>query len=204
MYVIHIAELLHITLVLSGCSISVTRLAKGACCRRWNQTFSLLSKYVFYAKKKFAWFRPRIMTDVVFVIGPGLYMLLSLNYNTPIVAQHPLTSLQMQLLAENNKMWVMSFPSTIYFAILLCSKWRVSLFQKDTLSPPSSAVDLVNTEESSSGNMEIDNNVAASPKCGKTVKAGEATPEAIKSWKENGFSRFLLILHSESCENILF
>lgn len=63
---------------------------------------------------------------------------------------------------------------------------------KDTLSPPSSAVDLVNTEESSSGNMEIDYNVAASPKCGKTVKAGEATPEAIKSWKENGFSSLII------------
>lgn len=55
---------------------------------------------------------------------------------------------------------------------------------------PSSAIDLVSMEESYSGNMETVNNVAASPKTGKSVKAGEkATPEAIKSWKKNGFSR---------------
>lgn len=142
---------------------------------------------------------PRIMTYVIFLVGPGLYILHLLNYNPPIVeTQHPLTSLQMQLPAENNKMCVKSLPSAIYFAILLCPKWRVSFLQKDTLSPPSSAVDLVNMEESSSRNMEIDNNVAASPKSGRSVKAGEATPDAIKSWKENGFSRFLHILHSES------
>lgn len=86
--------------------------------------------------------------------------------------------------------------SSIYFTIYLSCNWHVSFLQKDTL-PPSSAIDLVNKEENSSANMETDNTIAASPKTGKSVKAGEkAPPEAIKSWKENGFSRFLQIFLS--------
>lgn len=64
--------------------------------------------------------------------------------------------------------------------------------QKDTLSSSSAKYLVNNMEESSSGNMDSNNNVAASPKTSKSVKAGEkAPPEAIKSWKENGFSRFM-------------
>ncbi|XP_057794809.1 uncharacterized protein LOC131011072 [Salvia miltiorrhiza] len=63
---------------------------------------------------------------------------------------------------------------------------------KDTLSS-SSAKDLVNMEESTVNMDTADNNVAASPKSGKSVKAGEkAPPEAIKSWKENGFSSLII------------
>lgn len=88
----------------------------------------------------------------------------------------------------------MSLSSSIYVIICLSWNWYVSFLQKDTL-PSSSAIDLVNKEEYSSSNMETDNNVAASPKSGKSVKAGEkAPPEAIQSWKENGFSRFLLFV----------
>ncbi|KAK4419587.1 tRNA (adenine(58)-N(1))-methyltransferase non-catalytic subunit trm6 [Sesamum alatum] len=60
---------------------------------------------------------------------------------------------------------------------------------KEVLSP-SSAIDLVSMEES---------DVAASPKTGKSVKAGEQAPlEAIKSWKENGFSS--LIIAAPDCD----
>ncbi|KAH6788473.1 eukaryotic initiation factor 3 gamma subunit family protein [Perilla frutescens var. frutescens] len=65
---------------------------------------------------------------------------------------------------------------------------------ENTLSP-SPAIDLVNMEESSSGNMETDNNVAAFPKSGNSVKAGKsenAHREVIKSWKENGFSSLII------------
>ncbi|KAG6432044.1 hypothetical protein SASPL_103617 [Salvia splendens] len=62
---------------------------------------------------------------------------------------------------------------------------------KDTVS--SSAKDLFNMEEISTTNMETDNNVAASPKCAKTVKAGEKAPsETIKHWKEHGFSSLII------------
>ncbi|KAL0459179.1 UNVERIFIED_CONTAM: tRNA (adenine(58)-N(1))-methyltransferase non-catalytic subunit TRM6 [Sesamum latifolium] len=64
--------------------------------------------------------------------------------------------------------------------------------QKEVLSP-SSAIDLVSMEESDSGNMETADHVAAASKTGKCVKAGEkAPPEAIKSWKENGFSSLII------------
>ncbi|XP_011083530.1 tRNA (adenine(58)-N(1))-methyltransferase non-catalytic subunit trm6 [Sesamum indicum] len=58
---------------------------------------------------------------------------------------------------------------------------------------PSSAIDLVSMEESYSGNMETATIVAASPKSSKSIKAGEKAPlEAIKSWKENGFSSLII------------
>ncbi|KAI3464850.1 hypothetical protein Pfo_021513 [Paulownia fortunei] len=63
---------------------------------------------------------------------------------------------------------------------------------KEILSP-SSAIDLVSMEESHSANTETANNVAASPKTGKSIKAGEKAPlDAIKSWKENGFSSLII------------
>lgn len=61
--------------------------------------------------------------------------------------------------------------------------------QEKTLSL-SSAIDSVNVDERSSEDMEIVNNIVASPKTSKSVKIGEkAPPEVIKIWKENGFSR---------------
>ncbi|KAL0314592.1 UNVERIFIED_CONTAM: tRNA (adenine(58)-N(1))-methyltransferase non-catalytic subunit TRM6 [Sesamum angustifolium] len=58
---------------------------------------------------------------------------------------------------------------------------------------PSSAIDLVSMDESYSGNMKTATNVAASPKSSKSIKAGEKAPlEAIKSWKENGFSSLII------------
>ncbi|PIN09052.1 tRNA(1-methyladenosine) methyltransferase, subunit GCD10 [Handroanthus impetiginosus] len=63
---------------------------------------------------------------------------------------------------------------------------------KEILSP-STAVDLVGMEESDDGNIQTVNNLAASPKTVKSIKPGEkAPPEAIKSWKENGFSSLII------------
>ncbi|KAK6140931.1 hypothetical protein DH2020_025324 [Rehmannia glutinosa] len=57
----------------------------------------------------------------------------------------------------------------------------------------SPASDLVNMEESSNVNLETVSNLAASPKTNKSIKAGEKAPlEAIKSWKENGFSSLII------------
>ncbi|KAL8514674.1 hypothetical protein ACS0TY_013675 [Phlomoides rotata] len=66
------------------------------------------------------------------------------------------------------------------------------LEDEKTLSP-SSAIDLVHVEERSSDDMEIVNNIVASPKTIRSVKIGEkAPPEVIKFWKENGFSSLII------------
>lgn len=115
-----------------------------------------------------------------------------LNCNLPIVKiQHPLTSLRRTQISENQKMFVISFLYYLcLFRFCLSLHWRIMFLQKETVSP-SSAIDSVSMDESHSGtNAESVDNGAASPKAGKINKAGEkAPPEAIKSWKENGFSR---------------
>ncbi|KAG8377909.1 hypothetical protein BUALT_Bualt08G0082600 [Buddleja alternifolia] len=60
--------------------------------------------------------------------------------------------------------------------------------QNNEISSPS-AMDSVSMEESYNEKIETVNNIAASPKTSKSIKAGEkAPPETVKSWKENGFS----------------
>ncbi|KAL3840228.1 hypothetical protein ACJIZ3_024819 [Penstemon smallii] len=61
----------------------------------------------------------------------------------------------------------------------------------EEISSPST-IDLVSREENCNGNMESVTK-AASPKTSKSIKAGEKAPvEAIKSWKENGFSSLIV------------
>ncbi|XP_051129205.1 uncharacterized protein LOC127250092 [Andrographis paniculata] len=65
--------------------------------------------------------------------------------------------------------------------------------EQENILPSSSAMDMETMEECCNENTEPVNNVSASPKSGKSIKAGDKAPaEAIKSWKENGFSSLIV------------